>query len=86
MAQLDIVQCRDLEALRVVIEVLVDLALVDEVGEELLEVALAGDEHEDRRGALAGVVVDDDVEVVDLLDELLARLLGQPQPDCVLLR
>ena len=44
-----------------------DLALVDEVREELLQVPLPRDEHEDRRGALAGVVVDDDVEIVDLL-------------------
>jgi hypothetical protein len=28
-------------------------------------------------------VVDDDVEVVDLLDELLARLLGEPQQELV---
>jgi hypothetical protein len=83
VAQLDVLERGDLEALGVVIEVLVDLVLVDEVREELLEVALAGDEHEDRRGALAGVVVDDDVEVVDLLDELLAGLLGEPQQELV---
>jgi hypothetical protein len=36
VAQLDVLQLGDLEALGVVVEVLVDLALVDEVREELL--------------------------------------------------
>ena len=83
MAQFDVLKLRHLEALGVVVEVLVDLALVDEIREELLQVPLARDEDEDRRRTLAGVVVDDDVEVVDLLDKLLARLLREPEQELV---
>src|SRR5262245_45562362 len=66
-----------------VVEVLVDLTFVDEVREKLLEVPLASDEHEDWCRPLTRVVVDDDVKVIDLLDELLSRLLGEPEEKLV---
>lgn len=67
----------------VVVEVFVDLRLVDQVREELLEVSLSRNKHEDGGGALSGVVVHDDVEIVDLGDELLAALFGEPEQKLV---
>ena len=83
MAQLDVLELGHLEALGMVVEVLVDLALVHQVREELLEVPLPRHEDEDRRRALPSAVVDDDVEVVDLLNELLTGLLGEPEQELV---
>ncbi|MBK6520470.1 MAG: hypothetical protein IPG04_41685 [Polyangiaceae bacterium] len=83
VAKLDVLELRHLEALGVVVKVLVDLALVDQVREEFLQVSLPRNEHEDGQGALTGGVIDDDVEVVDLADELLARFLGEPEQELV---
>ena len=52
VAQLDVLQLGHLEALGVVVEVLVDLALVHQVREELLQVPLPRHEDEDRRRPL----------------------------------
>ena len=71
VTQLHVLQLGGLEPLQLMVDVLVNLRFVDEVGIELLKVPLTGDEHEDRERALAGIVVDDQAQVVDLLDELL---------------
>ena len=62
MTQLHVLQPGLFKALGVVIEMLVDFGLVHQVGEEFLQVALAGHEHEDGRRSLARVVVNDDVQ------------------------
>ena len=72
VAQLDVLEFCHLETFGVMVEVLVDLGLVHQIREELLQVPLTCHEDENRRGALSGGVIDDQSEVVDLLDKLLA--------------
>ena len=83
MTKLDVLKLCGLEALRMVIELFVDLAFIHEVREELTDLPLPRNEHEHGHCALTGRVVDDYVQIVDGFDEFLTGLLPQPQEKLV---
>src|SRR5215831_6368631 len=65
------------------VELLMNLALIHEVGKELLDVALHRDKREDRSGTLPSAMVDHDVEVVHLLSELLSGFFAEPEQELI---
>jgi len=83
MAQLGVVQLELGETFLVVVEVLVDLLVGGQIGEELLDAALSGHERDDGNRPRTIGVVNDRVELVDGAPELARILLAQPKQELV---